>query len=186
MQFLLDFLPIGLFFIAYKISGLYTATLVAILASLLHLLYTRYKTGSFQKMPLFSFASISLLGGATLLFQNEIFIKWKPTAIYWLLALFFLCTHYMSEKPLLKRLMEHQLHLSMVAWRRLNLSWFFFFGFLGALNLYVVHHFDTQTWVYFKLFGCLGLTLLFVLIQAVYMARHMHTGTDTGTGGPKP
>ncbi len=171
MQLLLDFLPIALFFVAYKTAGLYTATAIAIGASLVQVLYTRYKTGVFQKISLFSFAIITFLGGATLLLKDEIFIKWKPTAVYWLLALFFLGSHFMQE-PLLKRLMDKQLNLPFALWQRLNLSWFAFFTCLGCLNLYVVHHFDTATWVHFKLFGCLGFTLIFIIIQGFYMSKH--------------
>jgi len=174
MQILLDFLPIALFFMAYKTAGLYMATAVAMIASFVQVFYTRYKTGAFQKISLFSLALICLLGGATLLLKNEMFIKWKPTAVYWLLAIFFLASHFMEE-PLLKRLMDKQMNLGFAIWQRLNLSWFLFFAFLGALNLYVVHHFDTPTWVNFKLFGCLGLTLLFIIAQGLYMSKHHQT-----------
>lgn len=177
MQFLFDFLPIVLFFIAYKFGDIYIATTVIILSSLLHVIYSRYKTGTFQKMPLFTLLTISVLGGATLLFKNEIFIKWKPTALYWLLALILaishLSHHFRGSQLLLQRLLEKQLSLNTMIWRRLNISWVLFFLGLGALNLYVVYHFDTATWVSFKLFGTLGITLLFVLLQGLYMSQHL-------------
>lgn len=177
MEFLFDFLPIALFFIAYKFGDLYIATAVIIFSSLLHVIYSRYKTGVFQKMPLFTLFTITALGGATLLFKNEIFIKWKPTALYWLLALVLLISHVShhlkGSQLLLQRLLEKQLSLNTIIWRRLNISWVLFFLGLGALNLYIVYRFDTATWVSFKLFGTLGITLLFVLLQGLYMRQHL-------------
>ncbi len=152
------------------------ATMAIMATSLLHVIYARLKTGVFQKMPLFTLLMVTILGSATLLFKNEIFIKWKPTVLYWLLALVLLVSHltchFRGSTLLLQRLLEKQIRLQTTIWQRLNISWILFFAGLGALNLYVVYHFDTSTWVNFKLFGTLGLTLLFVVLQGLYMNKH--------------
>ena len=173
MQILIEFLPIALFFLAYQWAGIYVATGVAILASVAHLLYGRYRKGHFEKMPLITLITISVLGGATLIFRNELFIKLKPTVLYWVLALVFVGSRWIGEQPLLQRLMGAQIQMPARIWQQLNGSWALFFGLMGALNLYVVHHFDTPTWVQFKLFGSLGLTLIFMIGQGFYMSKYM-------------
>ena len=173
MQILIEFLPIALFFLAYQWAGIYVATGVAILASVAHLLYGRYRKGHFEKMPLITLITISVLGGATLIFRNELFIKLKPTVLYWVLALVFVGSRWIGEQPLLQRLMGAQIQMPARIWQQLNGSWAHFFGLMGALNLYVVHHFDTPTWVQFKLFGSLGLTLIFMIGQGFYMSKYM-------------
>jgi intracellular septation protein len=172
MKLLFDFLPIFLFFITYKIYGIYAATAVAIGGSLIQVTFQRIKYKRFESMHLITFFSILLLGGATLLMHNEIFIKWKPTILYWLLAILFLGSSIIGKKPILQRLMEANIQLPLPIWRKLNLSWSIFFLLLGCANLYVVYHFTTNTWVNFKLFGTLGLTILFVIAQSLYMAKN--------------
>lgn len=172
MKLLFDFLPILLFFIAYKIYGIYTATAIAIAASLLQVTIYRLKHKRFETMHVITFFSILILGGATLFLHNEIFIKWKPSILYWILALLFLGTSLLNKKPLIQRLMNGAIDLPQPVWQRLNISWSLFFLILGVANLFVVYHYDTNTWVNFKLFGTLGLTLLFVIIQSLYMAKH--------------
>lgn len=172
MKMLFDFFPVLLFFIAYKLGDIYIATFTAIIASFIQVLISRFKQGYFEKIPLITCAAITLLGGATLLFRNEIFIKWKPTVAYWLLSGAFFISQFVGQKPLIQRAAERGIQLATDVWYRLNISWAIFFALMGVLNLYVVHHFDTDTWVNFKLFGTLGLTLLFVIAQTVYMIRH--------------
>lgn len=172
MKLFLDFFPILLFFIAYKFGNIYIATGTAMAASVLQVIILRIKQGYFDKLPLFTLLLIMILGGATLFFRNEMFIKWKPTAVYWLLALAFLLSQFIGQKPLIQRAAERGIQLTPPVWHRLNFSWVIFFLLMGALNLYVVHHYDTNTWVNFKLFGTMGLTLAFVIIQTGYMIRH--------------
>ncbi len=172
MKLLFDFLPIALFFIAYKLGNIYIATGIAIIASLTQVIWSRVRQGRFETMPLITLGIISVLGGATLIFQNELFIKWKPTAVYWILALVFLGSQFLSPKPIMQRMAEHNLSLPASAWKKLNISWVLFFTLMGCANLYVVKNFDTDTWVNFKLFGTLGLTLVFIILQVIYMARY--------------
>jgi intracellular septation protein len=172
MKLLFDFFPIVLFFIVYKFFGIYTATAVAMIASLSQVALYRLKFQHYEKMHLFSLAIIMLLGGATLFFQNPWFIKWKPTGIYWLSALVFFSSSYIGSKPLIQKMMETNINLTTKIWYRLNLAWTLFFIVMGALNLYVAYHYDADVWVNFKLFGGVGFTLLFVLIQAFYLTKH--------------
>ncbi len=179
MKFLFDFFPIVLFFIAFKMGGIYIATITVIVASAVQVLWSRYKTGRFEKLPLITLGTIVILGGATLFFRNELFIKWKPTALYWVLAFALVISQFIGNKPLMQRLLEQNVALPTKIWHQLNLSWALFFAAMGIANLYVVYHFDTDTWVNFKLFGTLGLTLVFIVLQGFYMAKHFKQPINT-------
>lgn len=174
MKLLFDFFPILLFFIAYKLGGIYIATGVAMLASSGQVTGYWLKYHRFEMMHIITLLFILLLGGATLLLHNEMFIKWKPTAIYWAFGLFFTITQFIGKKPLIQRMMDEKVDLPKTIWQRLNIGWAVFFILMGFINLYVVYNFNTNTWVNFKLFGTLGLTILFVLAQALYMAKYIN------------
>ena len=176
MKLLFDFFPILLFFIAYKTWDIYVATAVAIAASVVQVAAYWWRHRRFETMHLVTLGLIVVLGGATLVFHSEVFIKWKPTVVNWLFAIAFLGSQWLSEKSLVQRMMEKSVQLPSMVWNRLNISWSVFFIMLGALNLYVAFNFDTDTWVNFKLFGMMGLTLVFIIAQAFYMAPYM--GTD--------
>lgn len=175
MKFLFDYFPIICFFIAYKFSNIYTATAVTIGASLVQLTVYWVIHRRFETLHGLTFLFILLLGGSTLLFHKDIFIKWKPSVIYWIFAATLLFSQFFSAKTLLERMLGDKISLAAPIWRRLNISWAIFFTLLGFLNLYVIYHFDTNAWVNFKLFGTLGITLVFIIAQALYMARHMQT-----------
>jgi intracellular septation protein len=174
MKFLTDLLPIILFFIAFKFYGIYTATAVAIAASLLQVAYCYFVNKKVDNMQWITLALIVVLGGATLFLHNELFIKWKPTAIEWAFALAFLLSQWIGEKPLTQRMLEANVTLPAYFWRRLNLSWALFFFVMGALNIYVLYHFSTNAWVNFKLFGLMGCTLLFVIGQAFFISKYFN------------
>lgn len=183
MKFLFDFFPILLFFVAYKIDGIYTATVVAIGASFVQVLSFWLKHRRFENMHLVTLGLIVVLGGATLYLQDEMFIKWKPTLVNWLFAAAFLGSQFVGEKPLIERMMGSAMELPAAMWARLNLSWILFFTVLGLVNLYVVYNFDTDTWVNFKLFGLMGLTFAFVIAQAFVLARYIKTEESEGEHG---
>ena len=175
MKLLLDFFPIILFFAAFKIWDIYVATAVAIVATIGQIAWFRYSTGKVETMQWLSLGVIVLFGGATIALQNETFIKWKPTVLYWLMGGALLAGQVFFRKNLLKSLMGSQMALPDEAWRVMNWSWAAFFAAMGVINLWVAFNFDTETWVNFKLFGGLGLMAMFVLAQAFYLARHMKT-----------
>lgn len=186
MKLFFDFLPIVLFFIAYKygggiyhwngqeydIAGIYVATAVMIIASLLQTAYSWFRHRKVEKSHLITLALVLVLGGATLWLQNPDFIKWKPTAVNWLFAFAFFFAQAFTDRSLLQRMMAEHIELPTVIWSRLNTAWILFFIGSGIANLYVAFNFDEATWVNFKLFGLLGLTILFVIGQSVYLTRH--------------
>ncbi len=173
MKILFDLLPILLFFIAFKVSGIYVATGVAIVATAALIGWTWLKTRKVDPMQWVSLGLIVVFGGATIWLQDETFIKWKPTILYWLFAIVFLVSNQFMNKNLVRSMMGHQVDLPAAMWSRLNTPWIGFFAIMGGLNLAVAYNFDTDTWVSFKLFGGMGLMLLFVLAQGLYMAKHL-------------
>lgn len=173
MKLLIDFFPIALFFAVFKLWGIYPATAVAIVATIVQIAYLRFKLGKVEPMQWVSLGVIVLFGGATLLAQDENFIKWKPTVLYWLMGAALVVGQLVLRKNLIKSLMGGQVQLPDHAWNTLNWAWSGFFAAMGGLNLWIAYHFDTDTWVNFKMFGGLGLMLLFILVQAVYMSRFM-------------
>lgn len=188
MKLLFDFFPIVLFFVVYKMhddphQGFMAATAVIIAATAIQVLVMWLRERRVEKMHLAVLALVVVFGGITLVLDDEIFLKWKPTVVNWLFALVFLGSEFVGAKNVVRRLMESKVELPDPVWTRLNTSWVLFFAFCGALNLFVVYNFDTDTWVDFKLFGLMGLTLVFVLGQGVYMMRHMSPEKDAGGAG---
>lgn len=172
MKLLFDFFPILLFFVCYKFFGIYSATAVAMAASVVQVIFHRIKHQRYENMHLISLGLILVLGGATLFFHNPWFIKWKPTGIYWLSSLVFLGSSFIGQKPLIQKMMDGNINLPKKIWLRLNSAWALYFLLMGALNLYVAYYYDTDFWVNFKLFGGAGFMIIFVFIQAMYLTRH--------------
>ncbi|NLX19183.1 MAG: septation protein A [Desulfobulbus sp.] len=178
MKFLADFFPVLLFFIAYKLYDIYVATGVAIAATVVQCTFSWIKSRELPGMQLVTLAIILIFGGLTLLLRDELFIKLKPTVINWLFAAAFLLSQWLGQKTAIERLIGGKLTLPQPVWRRLNLAWSTFFVVLGGINLYVMYFFDSNTWVNFKLFGMLGLTLAFVIVQSVYLSRYVTETTS--------
>jgi len=124
-------------------------------------------------MHLVTLGLLVVFGGLTLLLRDPVFIKWKPTVVNWLFAIVFLGSQFIGKKSMVERMMSHAIDLPAVIWTRLNVSWGVFFLASGILNLYVAFNYAEETWVNFKLFGMLGLTVVFVILQSFYMARHI-------------
>ena len=171
MKFLFDLFPVILFFAAYKFAGIYVATGVAIGATIAQIGWVHFRHGKVDKMLWISFGLIVVFGGMTLLLRDPTFIKWKPTVLYWLFAAVLLGSAVLFRKNLIRAMLEQQVSLPEPLWARLNLAWAGFFAAMGALNLYVAYNFSEADWVNFKLFGGMGLMLVFVVLQALYMAR---------------
>jgi intracellular septation protein len=173
MKLLFDLFPVILFFIAFKLYGIYVATAVAIVASILQVAYVYAKNKRVEKMHIITLALIIILGGATLIFQDEAFIKWKPTVVNWGFALIFLGSHFIGQKPIIRRMMDQAISLPDRIWLNLSYMWIVFFIFSGIANIYVAYQYDTDTWVNFKLFGLMGLTLVFIIVQGIYISRYI-------------
>ncbi len=197
MKFLFDLFPVLLFFVAYKwaasdttaalellqalglsVSGdrlapILLATAVAIVATGAQVLWLRLRRRRVDTMLWISLALIIVMGGLTLWLQDPAFIMWKPTLLYWTFAAVLGGSAWLLGINLIERLMGAQLTLPKPVWTRLNVSWVVFFAGMGALNIWVAQHFEETTWVSFKLYGGLGLTLAFALLQGIYMSRHL-------------
>lgn len=173
-----DFIPIVLFFVVFKLyddvqQGVMAATAVLVVATLVQLAWSYYRHRRVEKLPLLAALLAVLFGGITLLLQDEIYIKWKPTVVNWLFGLVFLGSQFIGSKPLVRRMMESQIQVPDFVWTRLNMAWSLFFIGMGFLNLYVVYYFDTDTWVNFKFYGLIGLTIIFVFAQGFYLVRYI-------------
>ena len=214
MKLLFDFFPIILFFLGYYQAGFLIentiighwidpskddfvnatiiATAIAIIASFIQVSTSWLKHRKVEKMHLFSFALIAVLGGITIAFGNPAFVQWKPTVLNWLFAAAFFISFFIGEKTLVERAMGQQIKLPDEVWNRLNIGWVAFFLFSGSANLYVAFYYDLgqaeqtrmDTWVNFKVFGLMGMTLIFVILQAIYLARHMHENDDNDNTDP--
>jgi len=173
MKFLFDLFPVLLFFVAFKLADIYVATGVAIGASVLQVAWLKLRGKRVDPMLWASLAIIGVFGGATLLLQNETFIKWKPTVLYWLFGAVLATSALVFRRNLIRSMLSEQMQLPDAVWSRLNLSWAGFFAFMGAANLYVAYNYSTDLWVNFKLFGGIGLMLLFILAQSVFLAKYV-------------
>ncbi|WP_110686330.1 septation protein A [Salinicola aestuarinus] len=174
MKLLFDFLPIAIFFAVYHFTGdIITATLVLIPATLAQLAITWWRQRRIEKTLLVTSIIVLASAGATVAFNNPAFIQWKPTVVNAAFGIAFLLSPLFGGLTLTQRMMGKAVTLPAAAWRRLNLAWVAFFFAMAALNVYVFTHYSEATWVDFKLFGMLGLTLLFVVGQALYLARHL-------------
>ncbi|HEY6923331.1 MAG TPA: inner membrane-spanning protein YciB [Steroidobacteraceae bacterium] len=175
MQALLEFAPLLAFIIAYYIGGLYTATAVLMVAMVPLLVVDYLLQRRVSPMHALSAVLVFVLGGATLLFHDKHFIQIKPTALFWLAGLAFLGSFWIGKRTLTERLLtaalQGQVHVPQSVWRRLNVLWVVFYGFLGALNLVLAYHASEKTWVNFKVFGLTPLTLVFVAVQVVWLTR---------------
>ena len=173
MKLLLDFLPILIFFGVYKLTGdLITATAVLIPVTIIQVGMVYWLTKKVEKMALVTLALVIVLGGLTVLLNDGWFIMWKPTVVNWLFAAAFFGSHFIGQKPIIERLLGYAISLEPQQWVTLSFAWIAFFIFSGGLNLIVAYQFSEDIWVNFKLFGLLGLTFIFLIIQGVWISKH--------------
>ena len=174
-KFLFDLFPLILFFVAFKFSDIFTATAVAIVAGLGQFAWLKLRGKAIEATHWINLTVIVVFGGATLIFQNDAFIKWKPTVLYWLFATILVGGRLFTGRNLIQKLMGNQIHMADAAWTKLNYSWALFFVISGSLNLYVAfsgHYTDSQ-WVNFKVFGLMVLLVLFVIAQSIWLGKHI-------------
>lgn len=186
MKFFFDLFPVILFFIAYKLYGVFTATAVAIGATFVQIGWLWLRHRKVETMMWVNLGVIVVFGGATLAFQDEMFIKWKPTVLYWLIALAFLISNLFFKKNLIRMMLEKQMVLPEKVWGHLNNSWILFFVLMGFLNLYVAFSFDLDTWVTFKLFGSTGIMLVFVVAQIMMLGKYIRAQEEVSPGSSEP
>ena len=195
-KILFDLFPVILFFAVFKIAGknpdaaqalatavgyvaepkqlpVLLATATAIFATTAQIAWVKWHHGKVDTMLLVSFSIIAVFGGATLLLHDDTFIKWKPTILYWVFSATLLFSNLLFKKNLMRTLMQEKLTLPNRTWGLVNLSWCLFFFVLGVVNLYVAFNFSTDNWVSFKLFGATSMMLVFVLLQALALAKYV-------------
>jgi intracellular septation protein len=149
------------------------ATAVAIVATICQVGWLLLRKRKVDAMLWISLAIIVVMGGATLLLRDPTFIKWKPTVLYWAFAVVLLGADLLLSKNMIRSMMQGQMSLPDVVWTRLNLSWVLFFAVMGVAHLYVAYNYSESTWVNFKLFGGIGLMVVFVVIQGVMLSRFL-------------
>lgn len=173
MKFFFDLFPVFLFFVAFKAYDIFVATAVAIAATIAQIGWLRFRQHQIDKMMWVNLAIIVVFGGATLISQDETFIKWKPTVLYWLMATVLYMSNQFFRKNLIQAVLEKQVVLPSFIWDKLNLSWVGFFLLMGGLNLYVAFSFPVDSWVTFKLFGSTGLMLIFIILQVMMLGKYI-------------
>ena len=178
MKIFFDFLPVVLFFIAYKISGIYAATLVAIITTIGQILWSWFRTKKVDTALWVSLILIGVFGGATLVFHDETFIKWKPTILYWLLSITLFASVILFDKNWVRAAMSKHISLSDNSWSILNAAWCVFFILMGFANLYVAYHYSTDIWVNFKLFGSTAFTAVFLVVQVIWLSSRSQPGDE--------
>ena len=187
MKQFIDFIPLLLFFIVYKLDprvidlagheltfgGIYSATAVLIISSVVVYGAIFISQRKLEKSQWLTLVACLVFGSLTLAFHSETFLKWKAPVVNWLFALGFAGSHWIGDKLLIQRMMGHAISLPAPVWRNLNLAWIAFFLIAGSANLFVAFTFQS-IWVDFKVFGSLGMTLLFLVGQGIYLSRHLH------------
>lgn len=177
MQMLYEILPVLLFFLAFKFYGIYMATMVGIYATAIQVFITRLVTKSWDKKQLVTLSVFLVFGGMTIYFHNPIFVKWKPTIVFWAFAFVIIMTQLFTSKPLMQRMMEgalqSQASIPAVVWRNVNVLWASFFTIMGCVNLYIAYHFSDDAWVNFKFYGITGALFVVSIIQAIYLMRYL-------------
>jgi intracellular septation protein len=172
-KFLFDLFPVILFFIAFKFFGIFTATAVAIVATIGQIIYSKIRHGKVEKMLLVSGAIIGILGGVTLLLHDKTYIMWKPTVLYWVLAAVLLISNLFFKKNFIQQMMVKMIDAPTAIWSRLNLVWVIFLVLLGFLNLYIAFNYDENTWVNFKLFGVTLIMFIFIIGQTLALKKYL-------------
>jgi intracellular septation protein len=173
MKFITDLLPVILFVVAYQMYDIYIATLVLMGAVIAQLGLLKLTGHPIEKMHWVTLALVLAFGGLTISFRDPLFIMWKPTVVNWLLAAVLLISGWLMRRSLMQRMLDQIAIFPDQVVKRLNYAWAVFFVFLGIINLWVAYNFSEETWVNFKLFGLMGLSLIFVIGQGFYLARYM-------------
>jgi len=188
MNLLFEYFPLVLFLGTLLLKDIYAAVIVLMIAMPIGLLLKTIRTGSLDKMYMWSAVFALFFGGLTLYFQNPYFTYWKPTAFYWAAGIAFLLSTWIGDKPLAQRFFGLVEGLSLekvtpLQWTRLNFMWVAFFVLAGALNIYVAYNYSEKTWGTFKVFGLMALTFVFLLVQTVWIANIIGDEDDEAESG---
>ncbi len=191
MKQVAEFIPIVLFFVTYQLDGqslslgswtyqfdgIFSATAVLMVATALQVILTYAVTRTFEKRLLWLLLAVTVFGGATLIFRNQVFIQWKPTVFNWALALAFGASQFVGSKNLMERTLGSQIHLPKPVWSQLNLLWVANFLIVGGLNLFVAYRYSEETWVSYKLYSSFGFILALTILTALLISPHLKEDT---------
>jgi intracellular septation protein len=191
MKQVAEFIPIVLFFVTYQLNGqslslgswtyqfdgIFSATAVLMAATALQVILTYAVTRTFEKRLLWLLLAVTVFGGATLIFRNQVFIQWKPTVFNWALALAFGASQFVGSKNLMERTLGSQIHLPKPVWSQLNLLWVANFLIVGGLNLFVAYRYSEETWVSYKLYSSFGFILALTILTALLISPHLKEDT---------
>jgi intracellular septation protein len=183
MQLFIDYIPIVIFIVAYFYRDIFFATGVLMVVMPIILLVQWMRTRKLNKIYLASTVLVLLLGSATLFYRNATFLYWKPTVLNWAIAAVFLGSQWIGDKTIVQRMLGSAAELSRTQWNRLNQIWISFFVVVGGINLFVAYNFSEAFWVKFKLFGMLGLTVAFVILQSIWLTAATKRNSVTNDDG---
>lgn len=186
MKLIFDFFPLILFFAAYHAAGIFVATGVAMAGVVAQVAWLRIRNHKIEVMHIINLVVILVFGGATIYTANDVFIRWKPTILYWTFSVILFVSQFVSEKPAIQHVMGTQMELPAHVWKKINLSFAVFTLVMGVLNLYVAFFYgaglDPQVqrdrWVDFKVFGTTILTFLFVIGLMLALSKHLNVDKD--------
>jgi intracellular septation protein len=174
MSQLLEWSPLIVFFIAFKVLDIYWATAALMIACVLLLLVHRVRTGKFKTMHIITTVVVVLLGTATLLLHDKRFIQWKPTVLLALTSAAFLGSMLIGKQPLVRRMLEaafeEPVKISSRTWLFINSLWVAWFALLAVANIYVARNFAESVWVNFKVFGISVATMIFLVPQVFWLS----------------
>lgn len=188
MQQIAELIPIALFFITYSLNGdswqianytltfngIYTATAVLMITTIIQVLFTWLITKKVEKRLWLLLVVILVTGSLTLTLQNKIFIQWKPTIFNWILALVFIGSQYIGDKKtLMQRMLGSQINLPANIWHRLSNVWVIYFIIVGILNLIVAYEYNESFWVSYKLYSSIGFTIFISIITALMIMPYL-------------
>lgn len=187
MKQFIDFLPLIIFFIVtkmeprdvsilgytFELGGVISATAILIISSIIIYGLLWYRQKSLEKSQIFTVSALIILGGLTVLLRDETFLKWKAPVVNWVFSVVFLGSQFIGSKPLIERMLSHAMTLPKPVWLKVNLSWVIFFGLMGCANWVAAFLIPGDFWIDFKVFGNLGLTLAFTVIQLLFLSRYL-------------
>lgn len=181
MKIFFDLFPVLLFFVAFKTFDIYVGTAVLIAATVAQIMWVWFRHHKVETIQWVSLALVAVFGSATLLLHDESFIKWKPTILYWIFAATVFAADRFFNRNFIRKMLEEQIRLPEVLWRRLANVWATFFLLMGCLNIYIAFNFSTDTWVNFKLFGGMGLLIAFIVAQGLFLAKYAESEHEEKT-----
>lgn len=173
MKQLLEFIPLILFFVVYKLSGIQAAAITLMIATALQLAILKFKYGTIEKQQIIMGSAVIFFGALTAYFNEVKYLQWKVTLVYALFASVLLIAQFGFKTPLIQKLLDKELELPSEVWNKLNLGWAVFFIICMLTNIYISQNYSEEIWVDFKSFGIIVMTLVATVATGVYIYRYL-------------